>query len=362
MADKTTGELTAVNVSDLTAAADIYDDFKMPGEFQGEAVHVTGGQMKQYAVSSVKPFADSAGNDAATAKTAAASAELAKTASQSALAGIHTALNNLPAGDTLIINDLTTGGATAALSAEMGKTLAQRPNPNLFHNWCFANCVNQRGQTVYANSLSSFVYSIDRHKHNYGTVTIGDGFINYTTESAAAYKRFVQITENSVKKTEIYTLSMLCDVKALSGSVRVRPVNGSLSGLGTAVTISSTGLQLIKTTFNPTSDSATVGAELVVGNTAAAMVDVDIYAWKLERGSEQTLAHYDGSKWVLNEIPDYGDELLKCQRYYQLFTTADKRPTDNRDFRPELRINATSSNTGTIVIDGVTYYYADAGL
>lgn len=130
MTDKTTGELAAVSVGDLPAAPDIYDDFKMPGEFQGEAVHVTGSQMKEYAVASVSPIANAAAVsaaeaslDAAAAKTSAAVSEGAKTAAQSALYGVQSALNNIPAGSTLVINDLTTGGTKAALSAEMGKTL-----------------------------------------------------------------------------------------------------------------------------------------------------------------------------------------------------------------------------------------------
>ena len=43
---------------------------------------------------------------------------------------------------------------------------------------------------------------------------------------------------------------------------------------------------------------------------------VDMVAAKLEFGSSQTLAHKEGSKWVLNEIPDYATELAKCQRYF----------------------------------------------
>ena len=43
--------------------------------------------------------------------------------------------------------------------------------------------------------------------------------------------------------------------------------------------------------------------------------ETKIQAAKLELGSFQTLAHKEGSKWVLNEIPDYALELLKCQRY-----------------------------------------------
>lgn len=42
-----------------------------------------------------------------------------------------------------------------------------------------------------------------------------------------------------------------------------------------------------------------------------------LIAVKLELGSQQTLAHRDtNGNWVLNEIPDYGEQLRRCQRYY----------------------------------------------
>ena len=45
-----------------------------------------------------------------------------------------------------------------------------------------------------------------------------------------------------------------------------------------------------------------------------------IRAVKLELGSVQTLAHQDASgAWVLNEIPDYGQELARCQRFCCLY-------------------------------------------
>lgn len=44
---------------------------------------------------------------------------------------------------------------------------------------------------------------------------------------------------------------------------------------------------------------------------------VGIIAVKLELGGQQTLAHQDADgNWVLNEIPDYGEQLRRCQRYY----------------------------------------------
>lgn len=46
--------------------------------------------------------------------------------------------------------------------------------------------------------------------------------------------------------------------------------------------------------------------------------NASIIAAKLELGSQQTLAHQDADgNWVLNEIPDYGEQLARCQRYFQ---------------------------------------------
>lgn len=55
---------------------------------------------------------------------------------------------------------------------------------------------------------------------------------------------------------------------------------------------------------------------------ATAGVSALITAVKLELGDTQTLAHQEAGVWVLNEIPDYGEELLKCQRYYWKSETA----------------------------------------
>lgn len=38
-----------------------------------------------------------------------------------------------------------------------------------------------------------------------------------------------------------------------------------------------------------------------------------ILAAKLELGSTQTLAHREGDKWVLNAVPEYGEQLRRCQ-------------------------------------------------
>lgn len=38
-------------------------------------------------------------------------------------------------------------------------------------------------------------------------------------------------------------------------------------------------------------------------------------AVKLELGPTQTLAHREGDRWVMNEVPNYGEQLQRCQRY-----------------------------------------------
>ena len=45
----------------------------------------------------------------------------------------------------------------------------------------------------------------------------------------------------------------------------------------------------------------------------------DVLAVKVELGSTQTLAHQENGVWVLNEIPDYGEQLARCQGYQLIF-------------------------------------------
>lgn len=297
MADKTTGELRSVNIGDLPGSADIYDDFKMPGELQGEAVHVTGAQFKQYAVQAVKPIAEGIDEKVVVATNAGAAA-------QSALAGVREALSNLPEGSTLIVNDLTTGGTSAALSAEMGKVLGRRPNPNLLHNWDFTNPVNQRGQTVYSGAA----YSIDRWKNrnaNMETEVTDTGLIiRNTSADTAAF--ISQAFEAKLPPGE-YTFSVM--VTDVSGDVFIALYN-SAGGYGKRVQVSAPGVIAVTRTITATENYRTARIVLMGG------ASVSVVAAKVERGGEQTLAHQDASgQWVLNEIPDYGEELAKCQRY-----------------------------------------------
>ena len=164
-----------------------------------------------------------------------------------------------------------TAGENISISGSVIATKVQPCNRNLLDNWYFGAPVNQRDVS---GTISSAGYFLDRWKLVSGSVTINtDG-----------------ITLNGTMQQVLETA----------------PV-----GTVTASALTQAGVGEVVPTYNSTSKTVTV--------TAAGK---KLVAVKLELGSQQTLAHQDSSgAWVLNEIPDYGEELTKCMRYLQVIAT-----------------------------------------
>lgn len=141
----------------------------------------------------------------------------------------------------------------------------QLSNPNLLDNWYFGNPVNQRNVSGTINAVG---YFLDRWKLVSGSVTIRSNGITLNGT-------IVQILEKAVG-TDV-TASALTTKGVVAASYDNNSKKISLTGTGQ--------------TF---------------------------VAAKLELGSTKTLAHRENGVWVLNEIPDYGEQLAKCQRYYQV--------------------------------------------
>lgn len=140
----------------------------------------------------------------------------------------------------------------------------QLSNPNLLDNWYFAYPVNQRNVS---GTIDAVGYFLDRWKLVSGSVTIGSNGLTLNGT-------IVQILEAAVG-TDVTASALTAE-----GVVVASYDNNSK-------TISLTG----------------------TGQTFVAA--------KLELGTHQTLAHKDANgNWVLNEIPDYGEQLRRCQRYY----------------------------------------------
>lgn len=184
-------------------------------------------------------------------------------------------------------------------------------NPNLLINADFRNPVNQRGR----GSYTGVGYGIDMWKVNDDTgaiVTVKPDCVNFTSSEISKYKRFVQLTELTLKAGRTYTMSCLCNVLSYSGEAYFRPSdkNGSPIGADISKRITKTGLQVLQTTFTPATDFENVRTEFLIMNKTTDALSVDMYMWKLELGTFSTLA---------NEVVDYATELRKCQRYLQVY-------------------------------------------
>ena len=142
----------------------------------------------------------------------------------------------------------------------------QLSNPNLLDNWYFGNPVNQRNVS---GTIDAVGYFLDRWKLVSGSVTIGsNGIILNGT--------IVQILETAVGTDAIAS---------------------ALTNEGVVVASYDNNSKTISLTGN--------------GQTFVAA--------KLELCSTQTLAHQENGVWVLNEIPNYGEQLARCQRYFCRF-------------------------------------------
>lgn len=167
-------------------------------------------------------------------------------------------------------------------------------NPNLLDNPWFT--VNQRGETYYEGQAK---YCLDRWWLQYDTnVRVNDGYITLSGRWQILQK-FEKILPSAT-----YTLSLIVNNKFGTDDLRL-------------VATSSSGAEMIKHISGNISEKTTISFTfqgidveqiyfVFVGNTDNR---IDIYAVKLELGPISTLA---------NDVPpDYGEELAKCQRYFE---------------------------------------------
>ena len=205
--------------------------------------------------------------------------------------------------------------------------LQSKPNPNLLDNWYFGNPVNQRGIT----SCTGGNYSIDRWalgtSDSFASLSVDSDGISITA-SSDKNSQFIQglgrdLSLSLVGKT--ITISAL--FKNVSGKVsisfaRSKTAMNNIAGVGGYVTTTNSGLISITFTVPDVLESAEFFNVIF---TTFAGGQSKIEAAKLELGDQQTLAHQDANgNWVLNEIPNYGEQLVRCQRYYRQFNAYTK--------------------------------------
>ena len=244
----------------------------------------------------------------------------------------------------------------AAIAAVPGKAeTAQLCNRNLLDNWYFGNPADQRGgyvvlpgTTYYDNTRTAVgtttgYLKIDTIIPTGGAwITIGGtqylvsapsdsvvrGYVGagYTVDRwmiGAGSSGTLLLTESGLKLTRTDGIMYLTH--------RIPKTQIPEESALTYSVLTTSGL--FSTSFvvkNDTYHEQDVGGGISLGwnYTPAEMVeftlvnntvnsDVTVLAAKLELGPQQTLAHQDADgNWVLNEIPDYGEQLRRCQRYF----------------------------------------------
>lgn len=213
---------------------------------------------------------------------------------------------------------LLTPGDNISISGSVIATRAFPCNPNLLDNWYFGNPVNQRGQTSYTGG----VYGIDRWRKSAAetTVAVVTGGISV---SGKKLQRLEQIVEDAQSLNGI-TVTFSALVKNPNGNFRLALYNATTGGLITQDFQASEDFQLVQITAASVINAGDVfSVALYPGaNDATTERTCLIKAVKLELGSQQTLAHQGNGAWVLNEIPDYGEQLRRCQRYYIRYSAA----------------------------------------
>lgn len=250
------------------------------------------------------------------------------------------------------------GGALDTSVTNVSNQLGTFVRPNLLDNWYFGRPVNQRNgyiiprdtqiyadstltdtspgvttawrQVEYVNSTyciyrgtegsglyyvktsdaipgyCSVRYTVDRWKLTYGNgqAFIKDGYVSLLGSGM----NFSQILDENVYKPlrgKTVTLSII-------GRGDCQIVSEDAPSSYNAAFLKSDVFTLASFSFLTKSDSDRFIFH-VKPNTSN---PVDILAAKLELGPTQSLAHREGDKWVLNEVPKYSRELLDCQRYH----------------------------------------------
>lgn len=186
-------------------------------------------------------------------------------------------------------------------------------NPNLLDNWYMGRPVNQRGQGSYTQPG----YTIDRWRiYENTTVTLAGGKTTVASSDGTLYKNcFAQLMEVGPLKGKTVTVSAL--LEDVSGSVAVAVNDGESHAGGT---ITGNGLSTVTWTVSNAAEFLRVQFVQMEESPAT----FSLVAAKLELGGTQTLAHEENGVWVLNEMPNYTEQLLRCQRYQMKTSNASR--------------------------------------
>ena len=289
---------------------------------------------------------------------------------------------------------------------DLNSVLSSRPNPNLLDNWYFRNPINQRqgrivkpNTTYYSdNTLATSAGTTSAYvtAYRYATGTAnGVNYASFKLEDSDTAPTYYAAPENVVRgyAGNGYTIDRYRNTNASNvllieddgirfigtgdGGFHIK-IEPHMIGIGRTYTLSVLVDEIVGTGY--IAQWATPTPVIKVGMNTLTFVahentwqgtsvvhllngEVKVRAAKLELGSQQTLAHQENGVWVLNEIPDYGEQLRRCQRYYYrpehvvLIRTPDTNSlTMDSQFKTVMRTNPSAiySNPLTVLVPGKT--------
>lgn len=266
------------------------------------------------------------------------------------------------------------GGALDTSVTNVSNQLGTFVRPNLLDNWYFGRPVNQKGGTEWLSSSSGAIPCVDRWnwwgQYITGTrLNLLDDGLQLAKPTEGQGQGLYQSIAQHIEKTRVpvgATVTLSALVKAEVDASIILAINSSYNVLSVQANV----WELITFTLNAPSVEQNYDVSIQRNSGGIAFT---VKAVKLELGPTQTLAHREGDKWVLNEIPDYGEQLRRCQRYfwrlnsvarnnYAIFAYGMKQSADQVrfviNFPATFRVSPVITANGKFLVSNGTEDYA----
>lgn len=212
--------------------------------------------------------------------------------------------------------------------------------------------INQRGQNEYTGTGSEYIVDVWSKNGGVNIQTLNNGIKIAASNRLSGNGGVTQTIEGNSLAGRTVTLSAYIP----ESTGRSRIILGWLadsvwSWQGTDTTNTPrTGLLEVTAAISSNASKITFRIDGVDSRYGDVEGNYTVVEWaKLEIGGKAT-------PFI---APDPATELLKCQRYYQVFATEALRPAKAQDFRPAMY---SDPKLGTISINNTVYYTASADL